>query len=159
MNVFRAPADYPRWPAVADLIHRSFAYMTPILGQPVNAMKVTPEDLVSRARQGTAWLVEKDARPIACLFTRPSRDYPDALYLGGLAVDTEHRGRGLAQALVAAANEEARRRGYAALTLDTGRALVELHQLFARLGFEKETVHDAVIAFRKPVMEPEGNAE
>ncbi len=130
--------------------------MTPILGQPVNAMKVTPEDLAARARQGAAWLVEMDARPIACLFTRPSRDYPDAIYLGGLAVDAEYRGCGLAGKLVATAEQEARQEGHAALTLDTGRALVELHQLFERLGFEKQAEHDAVIIFRKPVAKPEG---
>ena len=155
MTVFRAPDDYPRWPAVADLIHRSFAWMTPILGHPARAMQVTPETLKSAAEKSPAWLAEDHAQPVACLFARPSRDHRDALYLGWLAVDGAHRGRGLARALVAAADHEARRQGCTALTLDTGRELVHLHNLFLRLGFEMLGERDAVVSFLKPLAPPD----
>ncbi len=151
MTVFRAPPHYPRWPAVAALIHRSFAYMTPLLGHPAQAMKLTPEDLEAAAGRDAAWLVEQAETPIACLFTRPSRDFGDALYLGWLSVESAHRGSGLVRALMNAAEQEARRQGCSHLTLDTGRELVELHRLFQHLGFRKQATDGAVICFRKPV--------
>ena len=149
MNPFAAPADYPRWPEVVALIHRSFAYMEPILGHKPNAAKVTVERLILGTEIGTAHLIEDNGTPVACLFTRPSRDYPDALYLGGLAVDAGQRGKGLAHALFARAEAEAREKGYSALTLDTGRPLTDLHRYFERQGFAMLPCDGEVVSFRK----------
>ena len=149
MTPFAASPDYPRWPEVAALIHRAFAYMEPILGHKPNAAKVTVERLIQGAQIGTAHLVEDNGAPVACLFTRPSRDYPDALYLGGLAVDAGCRGRGLAHALFARAEAEAHQQGYAALTLDTGRPLTDLHRYFERQGFAMLPGEGEVVSFRK----------
>lgn len=55
--------------------------------------------------------------------------------MGKLAVSDAWRGAGVARQLVEAAADEARRKGYARLTLDTGAALTELHEAFGRLGF------------------------
>ncbi len=159
MTVFRAPADYSDWPKVAALIHRSFAYMTPLLGQPAHAMDVSPKMLAVAAKQGTAMLVIDDDIPVACLFARPSRDFSDALYLGWLAVKQSHRGRGLAQTLISASEDEARARNFTALTLDTGRELVDLHAYFQSIGFQPDVSGGSVVSFRKPVhhRETDGN--
>jgi len=149
MTVFRAPSDYPHWPEVAALIHQSFAYMTPLLGHPAQAMHVTPETLATANDQGCAFLVEDRTTPVACLFTRPSRDYADALYLGWLAVAASHRRQGLAQALVTAAKAEARSRHFTALTLDTGRDLTRLIALFQTMGFRQQPGGGQVVTFRK----------
>ncbi len=156
MTVFRAPDDYTRWSAVAALIHRSFAYMTPLLEHPARAMEVTPDNLKFAAGQGSGWLVEIDNIPVACLFTRPSRDFNDALYLGWLAVDRGHRRRGYTQALVDAAEQEARQSNFGALTLETGRELVDLHGLFQHMGFQLLAGTGAVIRFRKTVTNTSG---
>lgn len=159
MTPFAAPRDYPQWPEVAALIHRSFAYMTARLGHPPRAASVTPAQLADAAGADTAWLIEANHTPVACAFTRPSRDFPDALYLGWLAVDEAHRGTGLAEALLAAAEQEARDRGIAAMTLDTGRALTELHGFFQRLGFRDIPGDGEIITFRKALARSRGNGD
>ncbi|MEM1300712.1 MAG: GNAT family N-acetyltransferase [Pseudomonadota bacterium] len=151
MTPFKAPPDYPKWAEVAALIHRAFAYMEPILGHKPAAAKVTEERLVQGAEIGSAYIVEDAGRPVASLFTRPSRDFPDALFVGGLAVDKSARGQGLARKMMVLAEAEARQKGYAALTLDTGRALTDLHALFLHLGFEEVPGTGDVITFRKPL--------
>lgn len=157
MTPFRAPPDYPRWPEVARLIRSAFAYMAPILGHPARAMQVTPEGLARAAGAGAALLIEAEDRPVACLFTRPSRDVPDALYLGWLAVDGAYRGRRLARALIAAAEAEARGAGHAAMTLDTGRRLTDLHRFFSAAGFEATGGSGGIVSFRKSLA-PAGQA-
>lgn len=150
-----APPDYAKWPEVMALIHRAFAYMETVLGHKPAAASVTVARLVEGAKIGSAFIIEADDAPIACLFTRPSRDFPDALYLGGLAVDADHRGKGLAQAMMVEAEAEGRAKGYAALTLDTGRALTDLHAFFQGAGFEPlpGAGHKPgdVVSFRKPL--------
>ena len=92
----------------------------------------------------------KDATgPVACLFTRPSRDMPDALYLGWLAVADRYRGRRLTRQLIGAAEAEARTAGCKALTMDTGLALTDLHRLFGHLGFDRARTHGEIVTFRK----------
>lgn len=149
MTPFSAPADYAKWQDVAALIHTAFAYMEPLLGHPARAASITPQQLAEAAAHGTAYLIEHGARPVACLFTRPSRDVPGALYLGWLAVEAATRGQGLAHHLIAAAEAEARTKGHAALTLDTGTALKDLHTFFRRAGFEDWSCAGDIITFRK----------
>ncbi len=149
MTPFRAPPDYPHWHEVAAMIHHAFVYMEARLGHPARAASISPMDLTDAAKEGTAWLIEADGLPVGCVFTRPSRDFPDALYLGWLAVDGTNRGQGLAQSLIKAAETEARAAGYAAMTLDTGRPLTELHAFFERQGFVALPGHREVITFRK----------
>lgn len=151
MTPFVAPTDYAKWPEVVSLIHRAFAYMEPILGHKPAAATVTSERLVQGAEMGSAYIVEDAGTPIACLFTRPSRDFPEALFLGGLAVAEAYRDRGLAQRMMTEAEAEARKKDYAALTLDTGRALTKLHAFFRRAGFEDLPCDGDVITFRKPL--------
>ncbi|MCG6904616.1 MAG: GNAT family N-acetyltransferase [Rhodobacter sp.] len=149
MTPFRAPPDYPHWPEVAALIHAAFAYMTPVLGHEAAAMALTADDLAGAATRGAVFLVHDRDRPVACLFTRPSRDFADALYAGWLAVDASQRGQGLAQALMRAAEAEALSKGCRALTLDTGRALTRLHALFGHMGFTALPGEGDVVSFRK----------
>ena len=151
MTPFRAPPSYPRWVEVAALIHDAFAYMEAVLGHPAQAMSVTPAQLARAAETGTAYLIEDHARPVACLFTRPSRDFPGALYLGWLAVDAGQRGQGLAQRLMTCAITEARDAGFAAATLDTGRALTDLRAFFRRAGFEELPGDGEIVSFRTAI--------
>ncbi len=134
MILLRAGED-TGWEAVRQLVAVAFAYMEPRLGHPSRAAQSTASDLAKEAREGTCWLIVDDATPVACLFTRPSRDHKSALYLGKLAVAEAARGKGLARQLIDAAINDARATGYTALTLDTGDVFQDLHAVFARLGF------------------------
>ena len=144
-----AGPDDPRWPAVAGLLRESFAYMAEVLGHPARATMLSPDDLARAATRGRVFLIVAGERPVACLFTRASRDFPDALYCGWLATAEDHRGRGLARWLLDAAEEEAAAQGLRTLTLDTGTAFTQLHQAFTRLGFHAVTTRDDVTSFRK----------
>ncbi len=73
--------DGTNWEAVRQLLVASFAYMEPRLGHPSRAAQSTASDLADEARQGTCWIISDQARLLACLFTRPSRDHPTAYYL------------------------------------------------------------------------------
>ena len=135
MRLIRAGGEHFDWEAVRGLIHRSFSYMEDHLGHSPSAISPSAAQLAQEARTDTVFLMIDDDTPVACLFCRKSRDSPDALYLGKLAVAAEHSGAGLARQLVDAAVAEARDRGFVALTLDTGEELSELHTVFRRLGF------------------------
>ena len=150
-TLLTADAAYPRWDAVATLTRDSFAYMTPLLGHAPRAAGLTAQDLASAATTGTAFVIENRGAPVACLFTRPSRDIARALYCGWLATAETHRGRGLARRLFAAAETQAMAQGLSALTLDTGAALTDLHTTFARLGFQPATTTSDVFTFLKPL--------
>ena len=63
------------------------------------------------------------------------------LYLGRLAVSPAWRRRGLASALVDAAEAEARRRGLPRLLLSTRLVLADNRRLFARCGFVETRQH------------------
>lgn len=151
MTPFRANPEYPRWESVAALIHTEFAYMEPLLGHPAKASKVTASVLAKAANDGAALLVETDGKPIACLFARPSRDFPRALYVGWLAVDSAQRTQGLARALFECAEALAKEAHFDKLTLDTGRVLSDLHALFRKLGFQEIPGDGTIISFTKKV--------
>jgi GNAT superfamily N-acetyltransferase len=145
----RVGADYPHWPAVLGLISEAFAYMDARVGQPSPAHRLNVEALADGATEGAAFVIEAEGAPIACVFSRPSRDVPEAFYLGRLAVDARHRGRGFARLLVEAVETEARRRRFAALVLDTSVALPELHAAFARLGFRRSGEEAGIVTMLK----------
>ena len=61
----------------------------------------------------------------------------DHLLLNNVAVHPDHQGRGLGRRLVAFAESEARRLGYAELRLYTHQRMTENIALYARLGFRE----------------------
>ena len=151
MTIIRADAAYPRWPEVLALLQGAFAYMTPLMGHPPGVDSLTASDLADRAEQGIAWIIEENDASIACLFARRSRDLPGALFVNLLAVAEHARGRRLAGQLMAAAEAEARTRGFNALTLDTGSALAELRAIYLRWGFTETADDGEVVTFVKPL--------
>ena len=62
------------------------------------------------------------------------------LYVGELAVDPQHEGRGVGRALIDAVSEHARALGLHTISLDTGAANTNARAFYERLGFEEEDV-------------------
>lgn len=117
-------------PALLALIRAAFAGMEGRIDPPSSMHRLTMAKIDRQAQEGEVWAI--GTPPVACLFLTAKGD---ALYLGKLAVDAGHRGRGLARALVALAETRARARGLAALELQVRVELVENHRTFAALGF------------------------
>lgn len=129
------PPDAAIWQDVLMLLRHAFAYMEPLQGFPPRVIALTPADIAARAAGGAAWGVFSGQQVVACLFTRASRDVPDALFLSMLATDQSVRGQGLAGRLLAAAEAHARGLGISTITLDTGSALTDLRRRYRAWGF------------------------
>jgi len=103
-------------------------------------LKETEPDFAARLRDEICFIVEADGKLIASIFCR--RD-DDALYVGRLAVHPDWRRRGIANALIDAAKDEARRLGAKRITLGCRIALTSNLALFRRHGFTvvRESCH------------------
>ena len=81
---------------------------------------------------------------VAAVTTKQEPEYADvgwdlsepAVVIHRLAVDPEYRGRGIAQALMREAENEARRRRIAVLRVDTNTRNEATQKLFPKLGYE-----------------------
>jgi predicted N-acetyltransferase YhbS len=100
---------------------------------PSSVLKETQGDFAARLTEDTCFIIEDNGRLIGSMFCE--REGEDALYIGRLAVAPEWRGRGVAGALVEAAKDEARRAGFARITLGARIALPGNVSLFRRHGF------------------------
>lgn len=146
--ITRVDHTYAHWDRLLVLLQDAFAYMSDLTGTPPNVASMTPADLAARAADGAAWVAHPDA-PTACLFARPSRDYPDALFLTLFAVDAAHRGTGVAGELLGLAQDKAIADGCARLTLDTGSQLTALRARYRKWGWDETKDDGAVVTFMK----------
>jgi ribosomal protein S18 acetylase RimI-like enzyme len=71
---------------------------------------------------------------------RPHWSGVPELYVGELAVDPHHEGRGVGRALIDAVAAHANELGLHSITLDTGAANTNARSFYQRLGFEEEDV-------------------
>jgi GNAT superfamily N-acetyltransferase len=114
--------------------------MEPRINPPSSLHRLTPALIEKQAICETILAISHAGNPIACVFLT---NQPDCLYIGKLAVCPDHRGRGLASALIISATEQAKTLGHTRMRLETRIELTENHTTFARLGFIKtsETTH------------------
>ena len=145
MSVSRAAEDFTDWEALLALILRSFAFMEGRIDPPSSAHLLTPAALRGKAQAEALFLAHAPTLA-GCVFCAPQAD---ALYIGKLAVDPAHQGRGLGRALIAAADGHARALGLPRLRLQTRIELTENHAAFARMGF-LETGRSAHPGFDHP---------
>lgn len=152
-----SPAAFSDWHQLLKLLRASFAYMDSRIDPPSSLKHMGIEELRAKAREESLILAEENGVIIGCAFAA-LRD--DCVYVGKLAVASTARGKGVARALLEAAEAIARnnRRGF--LELQTRVELIENHATFAALGFEKvgESAHAGYtrptsITMRKPVAE------
>ncbi|MEL6233234.1 MAG: GNAT family N-acetyltransferase [Pseudomonadota bacterium] len=133
------------WGEIRALVTQAFAFMEGRIDPPSSIHRWIDASCAAAASQGTCFLAEGPALPaegpaspaegpvlIGCLFAKPDGS---ALHLSKIAVAEAARRRGVAHALIAAAEREAQRRGLTALTLQSRVELTETHAAFAALGF------------------------
>lgn len=150
-----AEGSFAGWAEVHTLLMQSFAYMQDRIDPPSSMTRLTLEGLIEKSRSEIAIIATENDRPVACAFLDPR---PDCLYVGKVAVAGHLRGRGLTRRMFGIAEDVARQRGLPFLELQTRIELLENHETFRRLGFEKcgEDAHEGYdrptsIRMRKPV--------
>jgi GNAT superfamily N-acetyltransferase len=120
------PADAP---ALAALVERAYAPWVPLVGRRPMPMD---DDYAARCAAGQAWLLERESRLLGAIVLEDAADH---LWLDNVAVDPAHQGEGIGRDLLAFAEDEARRRGYAELRLLTNERMARNIALYARLGY------------------------
>ena len=147
--------EWQDWDEILALIHRAFAFMEGRIDPPSSLHRLDTKSLADKAKAEICFLAHDGYRMTGCVFCMPARDH---LYVGKLAVDPGHQGKGIGRALMDRVAEEARLLGLAALELETRIELVENHAKFAAMGFRKtgENAHPGFnratsITMRKPL--------
>jgi predicted N-acetyltransferase YhbS len=121
--------------AVAALIRHAFAHQGVPTDPPASALRETPEAIAAILATDGGFGAWAGAILLGCVVWQ--RKEPGALYLGRLSMHPEGRGRGIASALVAAVEEEARAQGLGRVTLSTRLVLADNRRLFAACGFRE----------------------
>lgn len=124
-------------PAVAALIRDAFAGIAPLLNPQPSALRETAESVARTITAGGGAVVE-DGGIVGAVLWEPREG---GLYFGRLSVAESYRRQGVAQALVAAAEAQARALGYPRLLAAVRLALAGNRALFAACGFTETTLH------------------
>ena len=118
-------------PALAALVEAAYARWVPIVGGRPLPMD---DDYSARVAKGEAWVAECHGTIAGLLVLEESDGY---LLLDNVAVAAAHEGSGLGRALIAFAEAEAARRGFAELRLYTNVKMTRNITLYERLGFAR----------------------
>ena len=113
------------------LVRRAYALYVPRMGQEPAPMLA---DYGALIEAGELKLLEEAGRPVALIVLRPEED---ALFVENIAVDPQAQGKGYGRALLAFAEDEARRLGLTAIRLYTNAAMTENLAYYPRLGFRE----------------------
>lgn len=114
---------------VRDVVHAAYAHYVARIGKPPGPML---DDYPARIADGQAWVLEDAGRIAGVLVLQ---EQTGSLLLDNIAVRPECQGAGHGRALMAFAEAEARRRGFAEITLYTHALMTENQALYRRLGY------------------------
>jgi ribosomal protein S18 acetylase RimI-like enzyme len=135
--------------AVAALVEAAFARHVGAVGRRPHPMD---DDHAAYVAAGEQWVLEDEGRFVASVVLQ---DRGDHLHVENVAVAPDRQGRGLGRALLAFAEDEARRRGLPELRLYTNAAMADNLAFYPRLGFrevERRTEHGfSRVFFVKPL--------
>jgi len=131
---------------VAALIRAAFATQSVVTDPLPSALRVTEGDIVAHLARGGGVVAEAEAGIVGSALWG---EREGGLYLSRLAVAQDWRGRGIAKALVAAAEKAARQLRLRRIDLSTRLVLEDNRRLFAACGFV-ETTREAHPGYAEP---------
>jgi ribosomal protein S18 acetylase RimI-like enzyme len=118
--------------AVEAIVHAAYSIYVERIGKAPGPML---DDYARLIEAGAVSVLEDPDGVVAALIVLLSK--PDHLLLDNIAVRPDRQGRGLGRRLVAFAESETRRLGYAELQLYTHERMTENIALYTRLGFHE----------------------
>jgi GNAT superfamily N-acetyltransferase len=118
---------------LSELIFAAFSAYPVELNPLSSALTETSDAIRAKFPDQGGCIAEIGGVPAGCVLFKPEGG--DKLYLGRLAVPPKWRGRGVARAMIAYVENEARHRGLDRLRLNTRIALTDNQRLFAACGF------------------------
>ena len=128
--------------AVAALIRAAFVAQSVVTDPAPSALRTTEADVAAHLRAGGGAVADPGGAAAGCVAGCVLWAEQDGgLYLARLAVAPAWRGRGIARALVGAAEAAARRIGLPHMHLSTRLVLLDNRRLFAACGFVEATRH------------------
>lgn len=116
----------------ASLIREAFAAQSRATDPPPGALGETTASVAAKLVEGGGAGAEAEGALVGVVLWA---EKDGGLYIGRVSVAPGWRGRGVARALLAAGEAEARRRGLKRMTLRVRLALEENQRLFAAFGF------------------------
>jgi GNAT superfamily N-acetyltransferase len=129
MNIRKAePSDLA---ALSAIVAAAYQRYVDRIGKPPGPML---DDYAARINARTAWVAEIDGGVVGLLVLLPQEDH---LLLDNVAVDPARHGQGIGRALMAFAEEEAIRQGYAELRLYTHEMMTENLAMYPALGWQE----------------------
>lgn len=125
------PASSADRPAVERIVRDAYTKYVARIGKPPGPMC---DDYAQRIADRAVWVLIASGEIAGILVLL---DEDDHLLLDNVAVEPRHQGKGVGRALIAFAEQEARRRGHAEIRLYTHQAMHENIALYPRLGYEE----------------------
>ncbi len=123
------PAVASEADVLREIVHAAYAHYVARIGKPPGPML---DDYAARIADSQPWELDDAGRIVGMLVLE---ERPDALLLDNIAVRPECQGSGHGRALMAFAEAEARRRGFAQVRLYTHALMTENQALYRRLGY------------------------
>jgi len=124
-------------PALADLVIQ--------LGYPANEIEITNRlDQAYKLDHHAVFIAEVDEKVVGWvhIYLCPVLISQSQAQLGGLVVDSEHRGRGVGRQLMENAEQWAREHGCELVSVYTNVIRDDAHRFYSRLGYQqKKTEH------------------
>jgi predicted N-acetyltransferase YhbS len=124
--------------AVARLIRTAFAAQSVATDPPPSALRETGASVAVTLAEGGGAVAEAALGLVGAVLWQ---EKAGGLYLGRLSVAPGWRGRGVARALVAAGERQARALGLPRVHLSTRLVLADNRRLFATCGFRETAEH------------------
>ncbi|HEX9491071.1 MAG TPA: GNAT family N-acetyltransferase [Stellaceae bacterium] len=116
-------------PAIARVVHDSFAGFIPLIGRAPGPMF---QDHIARVAQGVVWVVTEEGAVVGVAVLQFNDDH---LFVDTIAIAPPHQGKGHGRRLLAFVEAEARRRGYDETRIHMHLTMTRSIALYRRLGY------------------------